>query len=127
MTRGRDLAGEVDAPQQRLAERLREMRDYLGLSQQYVADQTGISRVAISSIENARRRVEALELERLARLYRQPTEYFLEGDPGIPPTVRALAREAVGLSEQDREELVRFAQFLGGMGRRDRGNEDSQP
>jgi len=34
--------------QQRLAERLREAREYLGLSQQFVADHTAISRVAIS-------------------------------------------------------------------------------
>ena len=36
--------------QRRLAERLRESREYLGLSQQFVAEHTGISRVAISAI-----------------------------------------------------------------------------
>ncbi len=51
-----------DERQQRLAERLREAREYLGLSQQFVAEHTSIPRVAISAIENGKRKVEALEL-----------------------------------------------------------------
>jgi transcriptional regulator with XRE-family HTH domain len=104
-----------------LAERLREAREYLGLPQQFVADQTGIPRVAISAIENGKRRVEALELETLARLYKHPVAYFLEGSVEEPPEINALAREARDLTEGDREEVLRFARFLksyGGTGSR---------
>jgi transcriptional regulator with XRE-family HTH domain len=96
----------------RLAERLREAREYLGLSQQFVAEQTGIPRVAVSAIENGKRKVEALELEALARLYKYPVTYFLDGALEEPASVRALAREARGLTERDLEEVLRFAQFL---------------
>lgn len=115
-------ASRSDAPtadrerQRRLAERLRQAREYLGLSQRFVAEQTGIPRVAISAIENGRRRVEALELEALARLYRYPITYFLDGALEEPPSVRALAREAQELTERDREEVLRFAQFLRAYG-----------
>jgi len=102
--------------QQRLADRLREAREYLGLSQQFVADHTAIPRVAISAIENGKRKVEALELQALAALYKYPVTYFLEGALDEPASVRALAREATALSERDREEVLRFAQFVKAYG-----------
>lgn len=101
-----------DDRQKQLADRLKEAREYLGLSQQFVAEQTGIPRVAISAIENGKRKVEALELEALALLYKHPLSYFLEGTVDAPATVRALAREAGSLTERDQEEVLRFAQFL---------------
>lgn len=103
--------------QQRLADRLREAREYLGLSQQFVADHTHIPRVAISAIENGKRKVEALELEALAALFKYPVTYFLDGALEEPASVRALAREATDLSERDREEVLRFAQFVKSYGR----------
>jgi|SRR5579859_266495 len=107
----------LDERQRRLAERLQRAREYLGLSQQFVAEHTGIPRVAISAIENGKRKVEALELEALARLYKYPVSYFLDGALGEPASVRALAREATELTERDREEVLRFAQFLKSYGR----------
>jgi transcriptional regulator with XRE-family HTH domain len=107
--------------QRRLSERLREAREYLGLSQQFVSEQTGIPRVAVSAIENGKRRVEALELEALARLYKYPITYFLDGSLEEPDSIRALAREARGLTERDREEVLRFAQFLKAYGQQRRG------
>jgi transcriptional regulator with XRE-family HTH domain len=104
------------AAQARLAGRLRKARDYLGLSQQFVADHAGLSRAAISAIETSRRRVEALELERLAALYKVPLSDFLDQSVTDPPSVRALARQAAELSESDRAEVLRFAQFLSGFG-----------
>jgi len=101
----------------RLAERLREAREYLGLSQQFVADNSRIPRVAISEIENGKRRVEALELDALAALYKHPISYFLEGALEQPESIRALAREAHSLTETDREEVLRFAQFLKSYGK----------
>jgi transcriptional regulator with XRE-family HTH domain len=101
----------------RLAERLREAREYLGLSQQFVADNSRIPRVAISEIENGKRRVEALELDALAALYKHPISYFLEGALEQPESIHALAREARGLTETDREEVLRFAQFLKSYGK----------
>jgi transcriptional regulator with XRE-family HTH domain len=102
--------------QERLAERLREVREYLGLSQEFVAKQTGVSRAAISAIENGKRRVEAVELNALAALYRHPVTYFLEGALEEPPAVRAIAREAAALTDRDREQVLHFAQFLKAYG-----------
>jgi transcriptional regulator with XRE-family HTH domain len=100
--------------QVQLAARLKEVREYLNLSQQFVAEQTGISRSAISDIERGVRKVDSLELRRFARLYRYPVTYFLEGEqePATDGTLNALARAAKDLTEQDRQEVVRFATFL---------------
>jgi len=62
--------------------------------------------------------VEALELEALAALYKYPVTHFLEGSLDEPPSVRALAREAANLTERDREEVLRFAQFVKAYGHR---------
>src|SRR4051794_39705040 len=117
---------DKDRPQadaQLLAERLKETREYLGLSQQFVSSQTQIPRSAISDIERGVRRVDSLELKKLSRLYHYPVEYFLgdEEDNADASTVQALARAAGDLTPKDQEEVLRFANFL----RHYRGSESS--
>jgi transcriptional regulator with XRE-family HTH domain len=102
--------------QERLAARLREVREYLGLSQEFVAKHTGVPRAAISAIENGKRRVEAVELNALAALYKYPVTYFLDGALEEPASVRAIAREAAALTDRDREQVLHFAQFLKAYG-----------
>jgi transcriptional regulator with XRE-family HTH domain len=109
----------LDAERKRLAERLAETRAFLGLSQQDVADATGLSRLVVSSIETGRRKVESVELSTLSRLYGQPVSYFLpEAAPKYGATepaadeVAFIARAAKELQSEDRAELLRFAEFL---------------
>ncbi|MGH2559484.1 MAG: helix-turn-helix domain-containing protein [Thermomicrobiales bacterium] len=116
MTVHREIVLDKVEQQERLAERLREVREYLGVSQEFVAKQTKIPRVAISAIENGKRRVEALELSSLAALYNYPVTYFLEGALEEPASIRAIAREAVALTDRDREQVLHFAQFLKSYG-----------
>lgn len=110
MTEDQKAASE-GARAQLLATRLRDVREYLGLSQQYVADKTGIARSAVSDIERGVRKVDSLELRKLARLYMYPVSYFL-GEEEVDEEVRALARAVTDLTDDDRAEVVRFAQFL---------------
>lgn len=104
--------GETD--RRRLCERLRRAREYLNLSQDEVARYLGIHRTALTNIENGQRRVDAIELKRLADLYRQPVSYFTgeEEATTLPADVTHLARAAAKLSVKDREELSRFAEYL---------------
>ncbi len=110
MTEDEKIVGEETESQQ-LATRLREAREYLNLSQQFVADKTGIPRSAVSDIERGVRKVDSLELRKLARLYMYPVGYFL-GEEEAGDEVRSLARAVTDLTEDDRAEVVRFAQFL---------------
>jgi len=104
--------------------RLKEIREYLGLSQEEVAQTMKMPRPAISLIESGERKVDAIELKKLSDLYQQPVDYFISGssdtasvqDVAIlartPKDVAQLARTATKLSPEDRSELVRFAEFL---------------
>jgi transcriptional regulator with XRE-family HTH domain len=89
---------ERESDAKALAERLRDTREYLGLSQQFVSEQSGIPRSAISDIE-----------------------YFLGGgdedDAADAETVQALARAAGELTKEDQQEVLRFANFLRHYGR----------
>lgn len=103
------------ADRRRLGERLREARKYLGLKQEEVAMYLKIPRTALTDIENGQRRVEAFELARLSKLYRQPSTYFTGEDQAsadLPVDVAYLARQAAALSLRDRNELHRFAEYL---------------
>lgn len=104
-----------DAARRRLGERLREARKYLGLKQDEVATYLKIGRTALTDIESGQRRVEAIELTRLAQLYRQSVGYFTGEDKAsaaLPVDVAHLARRVADLSAKDREELSRFAEYL---------------
>jgi transcriptional regulator with XRE-family HTH domain len=108
---GNDESAGEETESHQLATRLREAREYLNLSQQFVADKTGIPRSAVSDIERGVRKVDSLELRKLARLYMYPVGYFL-GEEEADDDVRMFARAVTDLTEDDRAEVVRFAQFL---------------
>mgnify|MGYP003384710204 CR=1 FL=1 len=114
---------EDDTERRRLGERLREARKYLGLKQEEVASYLKIPRTALTDIENGQRRVEAIELTRLAKLYRQPAAFFTGEDEAaaLPVDVAHLARRAATLSQRDRDELGRFAEYLGSRSRTGQG------
>lgn len=99
--------------------RLRQAREFLGLSQESVAEALGVPRASISTMESGRRKVSSLELRDLARLYRRPLEWFYGGSAEPAPedeTVSALFRATKGLTPEDREQVLRFAEFLKGAG-----------
>lgn len=96
-----------------IAARLKEAREYLGLSQQEVADALSLPRTAVSMIENGQRRVDSLELKAFSKLYQRPMTFFTgEEETTFGSDVALLAKQVAKLSEQDRNELLRFSEFL---------------
>ena len=72
-----------------IAERLREARDYLGLSREFVAEHLGIPRASVSAIETGRRKVNSLQLKRMASLYKTSIAFLLgEDDPAERETAQ---------------------------------------
>ena len=115
MTDDATLHSNETSERQRLGERLREARKYLGFNQEDVAAYLKIPRTALGDIESGQRRVEAIELARLAKLYKQPVGYFTGEDAAaaaLPTNVLFLARQAAALSDQDKEEVSRFVEYL---------------
>src|SRR6266496_5992648 len=95
-----------------IASRLREIREFLGLSQQDVAEKTGIPRPSISAIENGKRRIEASELQKFAHLYGYPVSYILGEEPVDDSRTRPLFGAARDMSDTGIEEVGRFAASL---------------
>lgn len=107
--------GGKDDDRKALGERLREAREYLGFSQDQVATFMRISRSALSLMETGQRKVDALELKKLAELYKRPAAHFtgeVAEEVFLGTDVKHLARKVAELSSDDREELGRFADFL---------------
>ncbi len=113
MTAGAEASKQREA----MAARLKDAREYLGLSQDDVATALGISRPAVTNIESGNRKVEAVELDQLAKLYGRPVGYFLSGEiKEVPERAAFYARTFKDLSERDLDEVARFAEFLRASG-----------
>jgi transcriptional regulator with XRE-family HTH domain len=110
-----EVQTDDEAAARRLGERLKKQREYLGMSQQHVAECTGIPRSAVSDIERGQRKVDAVELTKFARLYQCPVSWLLDEDEQASVDTHALAffaRKFSHLSDQDREQLAAYADFL---------------
>ncbi len=99
--------------------RLREAREFLGLSQESVAEALDVPRASVSAMESGRRKVSSLELRDLAHLYKRPIDWFYgESHPvAEDDTVQALFRATRNLNDADKEQVLRFAEFLKGAGK----------
>ncbi|WP_219908072.1 helix-turn-helix domain-containing protein [Enhygromyxa salina] len=95
----------------RLGQKLRMGRETAGLSQEQVAAELRLPRPAISQIENGNRRVEALELGRMAKLYGRPLNYFADEGQDYD-NLSVLHRAVKDLSDNDRKQVLQFAEFL---------------
>lgn len=93
--------------------RLKEGREFLGLSQLDVAGALDMARSSVSEIENGHRKVTGLELRRFARLYRRPVGWLLSEETEPDPAILAAVRD---LAETDRAQVLRFAEFLASAG-----------
>jgi transcriptional regulator with XRE-family HTH domain len=112
-------ANEDDGEYAAMGARLRQAREYLGLSQEAVAEALGVPRASVSAMESGRRKVSSLELRNLARLYKRPLDWFYtsETEPiAEDETVSALFRATKNLKQEDKEQVLRFAEFLKGAG-----------
>lgn len=96
-----------------LGSRLKEAREALGLTQADVAGALDIPRSGVAAFEAGERKVTGLELRRLARLYRRSVSWLLgeTADEEVAADA-ALYRAAEKLRPQDKEQVLRFAQFL---------------
>ena len=96
-----------------ISERLRTARVYVGMSAADVAAGTGIGEDDLAGIEGGTRKVDELELQRLARLYGYSAAYFHGYEEPLPDdAVTILTRLTRELTEPDRQEALRFAAYL---------------
>ncbi|MCT1538518.1 MULTISPECIES: helix-turn-helix domain-containing protein [Lysinibacillus] len=96
-------------------DRLKDAREYLGLTIEIVSNFLDISIEKLMSIENGQERPDIDEIHMLSKLYKHPESYFLEGVYSENEDVELLARASDDLSEKDRESILRFSKILSEM------------
>jgi len=84
-----------------IGERVRETRLAMRLSQEQLAAKMGLDRTMISKIEAGTRRLDALELARLARALDVPVGHFLHAPPPVMSRRTPLAEDTVTGAGQD--------------------------
>src|SRR5579884_159163 len=93
---------------ERLGLRLRQARDGARMSQTEVARSLGVTPAAISQYESGRRRIEALLLDRFARLYGVPIRFFFGEAAERADWEHAILRRAEQLEPAARAGLTRL-------------------
>jgi transcriptional regulator with XRE-family HTH domain/Zn-dependent peptidase ImmA (M78 family) len=89
-----------------IGDRIRAARVAAGLSQADLAESLGLDRTMIAKIESGTRRVDALELARLASVLDVPMAHFLDTQPLV------LSRRTITLTEDTETEIGRESNIL---------------
>ena len=76
-----------------IGEKIKELRTKTGISQQRLAELLGVSRPAISQIENTERKVSADELDRLAKIFNISVNSLLDKERGPEVILEEKAKE----------------------------------
>ena len=94
-----------------LGKKLKEIRQNLGFSQDFVAKELDVNRQAIIAIEAGTRKIDSFELFKLADLYNICVEDLIEEQKPIPSNfqeaIMRLRNKGV-LSDEERKGLLEF-------------------
>ena len=97
-----------------LPEKLRDARDRLGLSQEYVAKAIGLGRPTITQIELGNRKVSSEELAKFCKLYHLSADYLLNTQPQ-KSNQATFVRNFNELTENDQQEILNLIAFKKAM------------
>lgn len=95
--------------------RLRRTREHAGFTQQQAAEELGVRPAAISQYESGKRRIDAIALDRLGRLYGVPISYFLDGEHPEQDWETALRGQARDLSVGGKRGISELIEKLRGF------------
>lgn len=96
--------------QEELGKKLKLAREQAGLSQEEVADKLTIPRASVSMLENAQRKVDSLELLKLANLYGKSPAGFFEEPEQVDEKLTVLFRATAAL-DVSQDVLDEFREF----------------
>ncbi len=91
--------------------RIKEYREKLSFSQEFVANQVGLNRSAIAKIESGDQSLKSVELDKLATLFGVTADEILKGNDSVYDEARVFARAIDGLSENDKKEIMNLIEF----------------
>ena len=95
-----------------ISEKLKDARQRLGFSQEYVANCLGIGRSAITQIELGNRKITSDEIQKFCQLYHVSADYLLNQES---LESRQIARGFEELNENDQQEILNLIAFKKSM------------
>lgn len=96
-----------------ISRKVQELRVYVGLSQSQLAKLSGLTPAAISQIEGGLRKPSTTSLEKIAEALDVRVGYFFDGPKrAVPPKDLLTALETSTLTEHDKKEILKFADYL---------------
>lgn len=104
-------------------ERLKKLREKIGLTQKFVAEKIGIKNNTLSSYESAKRQPDFQTLKKLADLYEVSIDYIITGNESsnspdemwkefLDPKTQIFFKDLKDAPEEKIEELIRFWEFI---------------
>ena len=93
-----------------IGERIKELRNQLHLSQEYVAKYLGINRSTYTQMENGNRKVLAEEIAKLSELFGVSADALLNENVISQPAA-VFARSFEKLNERDQAEIMNLIRF----------------
>jgi DNA-binding XRE family transcriptional regulator len=97
--------------------KLRQTREYLGLTCEWVAAQVGITTARLEAIESGDCAPTEIEITICASKYRYPVDHFSQDPVGPDPQVLVLTRASKKLNDIDILGIQRFSEFLRAYGK----------
>lgn len=94
-----------------ISDRLKNAREYVGLSLETVSRFCDFSLDELEQIEDGVKRISKDQLDRFAKLYMHPIEFFYNKPENLQP-IQLLARATDDLTDMDREQIERFSKLL---------------
>lgn len=89
---------------------LKKVREEKGLSQKEVADKIGVNRVTLSNIENGKRKLDAVTLYKLSKLYNVDPYKLM--DYKEPESVKFAYRDKKNITDKAKNKLKKIEKYI---------------
>jgi transcriptional regulator with XRE-family HTH domain len=106
---------DLETRQAQIAERIRTARENAGLSQGQAAKQLGLARPSITEAEQGRRKVSAVELAEMAKLYGVTIGWLAGENDNLDAThdpIQLAAREIASLNREDLDAVLQLVRSI---------------
>ena len=111
-----------DFDYEKIGERLRKLRKYMGLTQEQVAEILGLGRDAILRIEKGDRKIDLEELMNFSKLYNISMDELTTEEHIINSSDIVFARGFNELSEKDKKEIINLIEYKNILKSQNNGN-----
>jgi transcriptional regulator with XRE-family HTH domain len=95
---------------QKLGERIKKLREELGLSQEDIASKLGLPRPSVSQIESGQRDINSIELAKLAGIFEIPTDSLLSSESERKE--RKATRDGSGMPKFNKEKFKEVLLYI---------------